>query len=52
MAEIEIRLRIHDAGHTEALYARLMNFMHAGLRAPLPVIPAELIKRPQIKQAA
>ena len=52
MAEIETRLRIHDAGDTEALYARLMNFMRGGLCATLPVIPAELIKRPQIKQAA
>jgi AcrR family transcriptional regulator len=41
-----------DDGDTEALYARLMSFMLGGLRAPLPVIPAKMTRRPRIRKAA
>jgi AcrR family transcriptional regulator len=40
-----------DDTDPEALYARLMNFLIGGLRAPLPELPAKQHKKPQRKAA-
>ena len=41
-----------DDSDPEALYARLMSFLIGGLRAPLPEVLAQPVKKPRGKRAA
>ncbi|MCF8198223.1 MAG: TetR family transcriptional regulator [Sulfuritalea sp.] len=41
-----------DDSDPEALYTRLMSFLIGGLRAPLPEIQSQAVRKPRVKRAA